>query len=288
MAGRWMDQRDERERMDPERRSRRYGRGEYGADDYERDGYDGVRRQERSFDPYDARDQRVFGERERGVDYTSARYGAGGYYGYGGAPEGGRYYGDAGRRIHRDEYRPHSITEGGALWSDRGGYGASRYDGDRGRREHTYRIAYSDHHPEHKGRYEEDDRRSFWERAGDRMAAWFGEGDPKHRGRGPASYKRTDERISEEANELLTEDPWLDASGIEIAVSGGEVTLNGTVSEREAKHRAERLIEDMSGVTHVQNNLRVRRGDPITGSGLGFGDSANEAQMQAAARPTRN
>jgi hypothetical protein len=283
-----MDQRDERERMGPERRSRRYGRGEYGADDYERDGYDGVRRQERSFDPYEVRDQRVFGERERGVDYTSARYGAGGYYGYGGAPEGGRYYGDAGRRIHRDEYRPHSITEGGALWSDRGGYGASRYDGDRGRREHAYRIAYGDHHPEHKGRYEEDDRRSFWERAGDRMAAWFGEGDPKHRGRGPASYKRTDERISEEANELLTEDPWLDASGIEIAVSGGEVTLNGTVSEREAKHRAERLIEDMSGVTHVQNNLRVRRGDPITGSGLGFGDSANEAQMQAAARPTRN
>jgi hypothetical protein len=283
-----MDQRDERERMDPERRSRRYGRGEYGADDYERDGYDGVRRQERSFDPYEVRDQRVFGERERGVDYTSARYGAGGYYGYGGAPEGGRYYGDAGRRIHRDEYRPHSITEGGALWSDRGGYGASRYDGDRGRREHAYRVAYGDHHPEHKRRYEEDDRRSFWERAGDRMAAWFGEGDPKHRGRGPASYKRTDERISEEANELLTEDPWLDASGIEIAVSGGEVTLNGTVSEREAKHRAERLIEDMSGVTHVQNNLRVRRGDPITGSGLGFGDSANEAQMQAAARPTRN
>jgi osmotically-inducible protein OsmY len=120
------------------------------------------------------------------------------------------------------------------------------------------------------------------------MAAWFGEGDPKHRGRGPASYKRTDERISEEANERLTEDPWLDASGIEIAVSGGEVALNGTVSEREAKHRAERLIEDMSGVTHVQNNLRVRRGDPITGSGSGFGDSANEAQMQAAARPTRN
>ena len=288
MAGRWMDQRDERERMDPERRSRRYGRDAYGADDYERDSYDGARRQERSFDPYEPRERRVFGERERGVDYTGPRYGAGGYYGYGVGPEGGRYYGDTGRRIYRDEYRPHSITEGGPLWSDRGGDRALRYDVDRERREHAYRVAYGDHHPEHKGHYEDHDRRSFWERAGDRMAAWFGEGDPRHRGRGPASYKRTDERISEEANERLTDDPWLDASGVEVAVSAGEVTLSGTVPEREAKHRAERLIEDMAGVTHVQNNLRVRRGDPITGSGSGFGDSANEAQMQVAARSTRN
>jgi hypothetical protein len=34
------------------------------------------------------------------------------------------------------------------------------------------------------------------------------------------------------------------------------VTLSGTVESREAKHRAERIVEDISGVAHVQNNLR--------------------------------
>lgn len=57
-------------------------------------------------------------------------------------------------------------------WSDRGGDRALRYDVDR-EREHAH-CRHGDHHPEHKGHYE-DDRRSFWERAGDRMAAWFGE-----------------------------------------------------------------------------------------------------------------
>ncbi len=41
-------------------------------------------------------------------------------------------------------------------------------------------------------------------------------------------------------------------------MSGGEVTLNGTVTSREQKRRAEDLVEDLSGVKHVQNNLRVR------------------------------
>lgn len=279
MPGRWMDQREERDRMDPERR---YGR--YGRDEYEREDYGEATYQERSFDPRDTRRGRVFGERERGVDYTGPRYGAGGYYGYGASSERARYLGDGGRRrTYSDEYAPYSITEGGALSAQR----SARYDED-ARREHAYRVAYGDHHADHKGHHQPDEHRSFWERAGDRMASWFGEGDAQHRGRGPSGYKRTDERISDEVNERLTEDPWLDASGISIAVSGGEVTLNGTVPEREAKHRAERLVEDLSGVTHVQNNLRVRRGDPLTGSGTGFGDSAHEAQMQTAPRTPKN
>ena len=158
-----------------------------------------------------------------------------------------------------------------------------RYGDERWRDERAYRVAYGDRHPDHSGHYEDEpDRRSFWERAGDRVASWLGEGD--HRGRGPSGYKRTDTRISEEAHERLTDDPWLDASAITVTVEGGEVTLSGQVLEREAKHRAERLIEDMAGVTHVQNNLRVRRNDPITGSETGFGDAANAEQMRAAGR----
>jgi hypothetical protein len=78
-----------------------------------------------------------------------------------------------------------------------------------------------------------------------------------HRGRGPKGYKRSDERIHEDVCERLTEDPMIDASNVEVEVKNGEVTLSGTVSSRGLKRRAEDLTELASGVTHVQNNLRV-------------------------------
>ncbi|WP_309092932.1 BON domain-containing protein [Phenylobacterium sp.] len=110
-----------------------------------------------------------------------------------------------------------------------------------------------------------------------REARWE---DPGHRGRGPKGYKRSDERISDDAHQRLTDDPWLDASNINVSVSGGEVTLSGTVENREAKHRAERCVEEISGVTHVQNNLRIEAGGFLTNPGKGYGDSVLEAQMR--------
>jgi HSP20 family molecular chaperone IbpA len=107
----------------------------------------------------------------------------------------------------------------------------------------------------------------------------FERDDRGFRGMGPKGYKRSDERISEEVHERLTDDPWVDASDIHVHVSNGEVTLTGTVDNRETKHRAERLVEDLSGVSHVQNNLRVAQGS-LTGSGRGFGSSALEAEMR--------
>jgi hypothetical protein len=84
-----------------------------------------------------------------------------------------------------------------------------------------------------------------------------------HRGRGPRGYRRSDARILEDINERLTDDPRLDASGIEVAVDGGEVTLSGTVDSREARRRAEDLAESVSGVAYVMNRLRPRqRGTP--------------------------
>jgi hypothetical protein len=79
----------------------------------------------------------------------------------------------------------------------------------------------------------------------------------EHRGRGPKGYKRSDERIREDVSDRLTDDPLLDASDIELTVAGGEVTLNGTVTSRFAKRRAEDCADAVSGVGHVQNNLRV-------------------------------
>lgn len=126
------------------------------------------------------------------------------------------------------------------------------------------------------------------ERSGQRYGADYGREarreapweDRGHRGRGPKDYKRSDERISDEAHDRLTDDPWLDASNINVSVSGGEVTLSGTVETREAKHRAERLVEDISGVSHVQNNLRIDQGGFFTSPGKGYGDSVMDAQMR--------
>ena len=59
-----------------------------------------------------------------------------------------------------------------------------------------------------------------------RARRWYGEG--RHRGVGPKGYVRSDERIRELVCDDLMDDPWLDASRIEVAVKDGEVTLSGT------------------------------------------------------------
>jgi osmotically-inducible protein OsmY len=44
----------------------------------------------------------------------------------------------------------------------------------------------------------------------------------------------------------------------QVQVHDGEVTLTGMVESRFAKHQAEDVADSVSGVRHVQNNLRVR------------------------------
>jgi len=78
-----------------------------------------------------------------------------------------------------------------------------------------------------------------------------------HRGKGPKGYKRSDERVKEEISDKLSDDHSLDASEIEIEVKNGEVTLSGTVSDRADKRRAEDLVESVSGVSNVENRIRV-------------------------------
>jgi hypothetical protein len=90
---------------------------------------------------------------------------------------------------------------------------------------------------------------------------WAQELAPVHRGRfsgvGPKNYRRRDERIRDEVCEVLTEDGVVDASDIDVAVAGGEVTLTGTVYDRKQKRRAEDLTERCAGVAEVHNKLRV-------------------------------
>lgn len=87
-------------------------------------------------------------------------------------------------------------------------------------------------------------------------------------GKGPKGYKRSDERIREDACEALYRNPYIDASDIDVAVKDGQVTLRGTVESRNAKREAESCIENLSGVDDVQNELRLKRSDLGISSGV--------------------
>ena len=141
------------------------------------------------------------------------------------------------------------------------------------------------HYPPQPDNLRPAESRSFLDRAADQLGAWFGDHEAErrrhadelgagHRGRGPKSYKRADSRIQEDINDRLTEDPYLDATYVDVSVTDGEVTLTGLVLSREDKRRAERLAEEVSGVGDVQNNLRLRRYD---GTEVGEGPSAGTA-----------
>ena len=233
----------------------------------------------------------------------------------GGWPEGERDVRDLGS--HRDYGRDmlddmRRYARGGRGWEDRGrdyqgrgdygrmddgrpDYGRSGYGGAGYGRANYGRGG-------HYGGSEPNDR-GFLERAGDEMASWFGDDDAEsrrrldawrgdrgaqhHRGRGPRGYTRSDERIREDVNDRLTDDPYVDASDIDVIVSGGEVTLSGTVDDRRSKHRAEDIAESIPGIRHVQNNLRVRTTMGGTmGSGTMAGGTAGAATMGASAAPT--
>jgi len=111
--------------------------------------------------------------------------------------------------------------------------------------------------------------RGWWDRASDEVASWFGDDEAQrrrrmdeqreHRGRGPKGYRRSDERIKEDVNDRLSDDYYLDASDVEVQVQNTEVTLTGTVRSRNDKRRAEDLAESVSGVTNVENRLRVKQ-----------------------------
>lgn len=146
------------------------------------------------------------------------------------------------------------------------------------------------------GRRNDRDDRGFFERAGDEVASWFGDEDAErrrrqdarederygeHRGRGPKSYQRSDERIRDDLNDRLTDDHRLDASEITVEVKDREVTLTGTVNGRNDKRRAEDLAENVSGVTHVQNNLRVQNQST---SGSSWSDSSASGYSDSTSR----
>jgi osmotically-inducible protein OsmY len=53
--------------------------------------------------------------------------------------------------------------------------------------------------------------------------------------------------------------PDIDATGVEVVVDEGEVSLTGRVDSREAKWLAEEIVRAIAGVVDVHNKLKVAR-----------------------------
>lgn len=163
---------------------------------------------------------------------------------------------------------------------DRGGYYGQRdydygrgsgdyYEQSSGRSRRYGRDREYDYDRGYGGGYDYDrEERGWFDKAADEVSSWFGDEEAErrrrmderhqgHRGRGPRNYTRSDDRIKEDINDRLTDDFYLDASDIDVEVNNGEVTLTGTVDSRFAKRRAEDIAEDVSGVSHMENRLRV-------------------------------
>lgn len=101
-----------------------------------------------------------------------------------------------------------------------------------------------------------------------------------NRGKGPRNYKRSDERIKEIVCDLLTDHPYVDASEIEVDVKDSEVTLSGTVSDKYAKRLAENLAENITGVSQVENRLRVQHTNPNKEGGRVTGTERSNFRKQ--------
>lgn len=199
-----------------------YGGGGYGGGEGYREGYresfGGGQQQYRGREGYESGQP---GRREFEPESYQGRGGYGGGEGYLGQPRG---------------------------YENRETYGMQGTMGQTGTGTQGYRGGQSS-----GGRYG-----SSW----DPQQAWgsrpgLGQRQQDFTGKGPKGWTRSDDRIKEDLSEQFARHPDLDPSEIEIRVQGGEVTLTGSVNDRESKRLAEDIAENVQGVKDVTNQVRV-------------------------------
>lgn len=218
-------------------------------------------------------------------DYENTQYGTSGTYGYRGSYNQGLYSGmgntganyggmsDQGNDYDRNSWKRENQYMGGSYGSNYGNrnYGSEGYGNMNwgNRSENMYggnRGMYGNRSDRERRNMQ---NRDWWDRTRDEVSSWFGDEDAErrrdmdrryeggHRGKGPRNYHRSEDRIKEDICDRLTDDDMLDATDIDIEVHADEVILTGTVNNRMQKHRAEDLVESVSGVHNVENRLRV-------------------------------
>jgi hypothetical protein len=105
----------------------------------------------------------------------------------------------------------------------------------------------------------------------------------------PQGYRRSDARIEEDICEHLTHHGMLDATGIQVQVENGEVTLTGTVENRQAKRLAEDILDSISGIKDIHNQLRVQQDqdhqNPIMAQGQMGASDSQDSNGQAGTSP---
>jgi osmotically-inducible protein OsmY len=267
-------------------RTYRSGRDRYDRDRFDRDR--GYSRQAEQFDATDYSwrdDERSYGQLGEGWrDEDYGQFDTAGQS-YRRDREAARDWGRDPSYTRRSEFR----TAGRDVTRPRFGteYGAgSQLAANRGEWPDTYGATPSREHRDYRGTWggRSGEGRGWLDRVSDTVEGWFGDDDDDrgrsrgYRGQGPSGYTRSDERIMEDACDALTEDWGVDASQISVTVNNGEVTLDGTVSSREQKRRAEDCVDDLSGVRNVQNNLRVQERTTW--------DRNNNAEFGSASNPT--
>jgi hypothetical protein len=201
---------------------------DYGYDPRSRTGY-------RAADDYEGRDD--FGQADYSEDFGYDAQGRAGY----------RRSDPEVRRVHEadDRYGPDYRGGEDRSFMDQArdflNPGRDRYEVDRSH----------DHRALRDGDYDRRDDRSFMDQARDFL------GVNAYRERRAGNQYRQGRVIWAVINGRMDHERRLDARDIEVIVDGNEVILNGTVRSREEKRLAEDLA-DVRGISHVQNNLRIR------------------------------
>jgi hypothetical protein len=154
-----------------------------------------------------------------------------------------------GRGLQEDNYRGYNNT----------GNFESNFAGN-------YNAKYGDEYrPTNSGTHEYNDlnrnrRVNYMPDNDDNRSPLMNDQARNHKGKGPRGYQRSEERILEDINHRLYEDPYVDASDIEVKIENGVAILTGHVDSRNAKRRAEDIAESVRGITDVENRLRVGEG----------------------------
>lgn len=74
---------------------------------------------------------------------------------------------------------------------------------------------------------------------------------------------KTDESLQKDVQDVIQWETLLESKKIDVTVTAGIVTLNGTVDSYDNRTEAEKAVENVGGIKGVVDNLRIRKDHPV-------------------------